>query len=158
MWQGDSGLPMPLVCFHSTGHAFGGVYVYTCVHVHVCIGGMCSQISTRGTRNDKHTGLCFQRGWCITCFLPRSLGVEVIIAWWPLRYSDDWDHTRSSSDPYHELIFSWPIYRTHLYGKYHMYATKSLMQSNLKTSLRTWYWVIYHQENFPPNCAVLWYS
>lgn len=41
---------------------------------------LCSQISTRETWNAKHTALSLQRKRCIICFLPRRLGMDVVIS------------------------------------------------------------------------------
>lgn len=42
---------------------------------------LCSQINTRETSNVTQAGLSLQREECITCPLPRRLGVETVTAW-----------------------------------------------------------------------------
>lgn len=39
---------------------------------------LCSQIRTRETRTIKHEGLALQQKKCVTCFLPRQLGLDVV--------------------------------------------------------------------------------
>ena len=57
---------------------------------------MFSQISTGGTRNIKRTGLFFQRKVCISCYLYRRPGVDMINNRWPLHYLCGQNHIRSS--------------------------------------------------------------
>lgn len=42
---------------------------------------LCSQINPRETSNVTRAGLSLQREECITCPLPRRLGVERVPAW-----------------------------------------------------------------------------
>lgn len=105
--------------------------------------GPCAHRQQEGIRNVKHMGLSLQKEGCVTCFPPRSLGVNVVHSLEILSYLCSQDHTKCST---RLLLGACPSVESTTVED----VTKSLdvLSSSVHMELS------YHQEN-PPNYAVL---
>lgn len=81
---------------------------------------LCSQISIRGTRNAKHTGLSLQRERCISINFSSPKSLRAV--WWSL-----WCAAKTTSDSPQALLLSLSISRTYLYERCHMFFKRVLM-------------------------------